>query len=62
MIIRLVKLLKDKNPEAALEDYLKILENRQHMASAHSNLAIAFDMLQKKDESGPVFSAVFRAC
>lgn len=47
--------LKDKSPEIALENELKVLENDPYSMQTHSNIGIIFDYLQKKDESGRSF-------
>ena len=45
------KALENKSPELALEYTLRILELEPQAAQIHSNLAVIFDYLQKKDES-----------
>lgn len=45
------KAIENKNPELALEYTLRVLELEPQAAQIHSNLAIIFDYLQKKDES-----------
>lgn len=47
--------LQEKNPELAQQYNLKILENEPYSVQTHSNLGIAFDHLQQKEESAKSF-------
>lgn len=54
------KALENKNPELALEYTLRILELEPQAAQIHSNLAVVFDYLQKKDESEKSHQQAFK--
>lgn len=54
------KALKNKTPEKALDENLKILEHDTNMPQVHSNLGIVFDQLSKPEHAEKSFSEALR--
>ncbi len=54
------KAIKNKIPEKALEENLKILEHDTDIPQVHSNLGIVFDQLSKPEQAEKSFSEALR--
>ncbi len=54
------KAIKNKIPEKALQESLKILEHDTDIPQVHSNLGIAFDQLSKSEQAEKSFSEALR--